>query len=75
MRICCRQQKKKFYSKTPDTPAFLQVFNQGRSARITGSSSFDFQVGGRLGQSVGLAVGGVGGREEHWAWGEQKKEK
>lgn len=53
MQICCRQKKKKFYSKTPDTPAFLQVFNQDRYPRIIGSSSYDFQVGGRLGQGGG----------------------
>lgn len=63
MQICCRQKKKKFYSKTPDTPAFLQVFNQGRSARITGSSSFDFQVCGRPGQRGGWGRGAGGSPE------------
>lgn len=68
MRICCRQKKKKFYSNTPDTQAFLQVFNQGRSARIMGSPSFDFQVGGLLGQQGGMGEGapslGIAGERE-----------
>ena len=63
MRICC-QQKKKFYSKTPDTPALLQVFNQSRSPRIAGSSSFDFQVGGLLGQEGALSLGMAEGERE-----------
>lgn len=49
MRICF-SQKKKFYSKTPDTPAVLRVFNQSGAPGIAGSSGFDFQVGGHPGQ-------------------------